>query len=116
MPLNNQIILITGGSRGIGRAIALRLAREQPEHIVVGYCLNHQAARQTVAEIEAAGVAATAISTDVGHSDLLRQMFDQVRERFGHLDIFVSNAARTSFRPAMELNDRNWQKIMDLNA
>ncbi|HBY92934.1 MAG: SDR family oxidoreductase [Ardenticatenaceae bacterium] len=116
MTLENQIVLITGGSRGIGRAIALRLARERPAHIVIGYCMNHQAARQTVADVESLGVSASAISTDVGNSDLLRELFDRVRQRWGRLDVFISNAARTTFRPAMELNVRNWQRIMDMNA
>jgi enoyl-[acyl-carrier protein] reductase III len=116
MTLSNQIVLITGGSRGIGRAIALRLAREQPEHIVVAYCMNHPAAQQTVADIEALGVSASAVSTDISHLDLLQEVFDRVRDQFGRLDIFINNAARTSFRPAMELNPRSWQRIMDINV
>jgi enoyl-[acyl-carrier protein] reductase III len=116
MSLERQIILITGGSRGIGRAIALRLAREQPEHVAICYCLNHAAARQTVADLQALGVSASAVATDVGKSDLIYQMFEQIEHRFGRLDIFISNAARTSFQRTMELNERNWQKILDLNA
>jgi enoyl-[acyl-carrier protein] reductase III len=116
MSLSNQIVLVTGGSRGIGRAIALRLAREQPKHIVVAYCMNHPAAQQTVADIEALGVSASAISTDISHIELLQEVFDQIRNQFGRLDVFINNAARTSFRPAMELNARSWQRIMDINV
>ena len=116
MALGGQIVLITGGTRGIGRAIALRLAREQPAHILVGYCMDYTSARQTVADIEAMGVPASMQSLDVGQETLLRGLFDHVRERFERLDIFISNAARTTFRPAMELNSRNWQKVMDMNA
>jgi enoyl-[acyl-carrier protein] reductase III len=116
MSLENQTILITGASRGIGRAIALRLAREQPAHIVVGYNSNYQAARGVVEEVEALGVAASAIGVDVSKPELLREMFDKVAERLGRLDVFVSNAARTSFRPTMEITARTWQRIMDLNA
>ncbi len=114
--LRQQVVLITGGSRGIGRAIALRLAYEQPAHMVIGYSMNHQAARRTVNEIQALGVPAFAISTDVGKSELMRDLFDQVRQRCGRLDILISNAARTTFRPSMELDDRSWQRVMDMNA
>jgi NAD(P)-dependent dehydrogenase (short-subunit alcohol dehydrogenase family) len=114
--LEGQVVLITGGSRGVGRAIALRLAREKPKHVVVGYCTNHTAARQTVNDLAALAVAASPVSLDVSQPDQMQAMFDQVRERHGRLDIFVSNAARTTFRPAMELNAHNWQRIMDINA
>ena len=114
--VEDGVVLITGGSRGIGRAIALRLARERPAHIVVGYVMNYTAARKTVNDLEALGVSASLICADVGREEMLEEMFDQVRERFGRLDIFVSNAARTTFRPVMELNARNWQKVMDMNA
>jgi enoyl-[acyl-carrier protein] reductase III len=114
--LAGQVVLITGGSRGIGRAIALRLARERPGHIVVGYCSNYSAARETVKEIEALGVAASMISADVGREEMLAAMFAEVGERLGRLDIFISNAARTTFRPVMALNARNWQKVMDMNG
>jgi NAD(P)-dependent dehydrogenase (short-subunit alcohol dehydrogenase family) len=116
MQLTGKIVLVTGGSRGIGRAVALRLAREQPEHIVIAYCLNHRAARRTVADIEAIGPAASALATDVSKPDLMAEMFASVRERFGRLDIFISNAARAAFRPLTGLNLRNWQRNMDLNA
>jgi enoyl-[acyl-carrier protein] reductase III len=116
MSLEGQVVLVTGGSRGIGHAIALRVAQERPAQIVIGYCSNHRAARATLKELEAQGVPACAISTDVGDPALLRDLFAQVEQRFGRLDVFVSNAARTSFRPAMELDPRTWQQIMGLNA
>jgi enoyl-[acyl-carrier protein] reductase III len=116
MFLQKKVVLITGGSRGIGRAIALRLAREKPEHIFIAYCMNHEAARQTLSDIEAMGVSASSIITEVSKIDLLQEMFDTVKKQAGRLDVFVSNAARTAFRGTMELNARNWQRIMDLNA
>jgi enoyl-[acyl-carrier protein] reductase III len=116
MSAGGRIVLITGGSRGIGRAIALRLAADRPEHIVLSYCMNHKAARQTVAELESLGVAASAVPIDVSRPELMEEMFSGVRERFGRLDVFVSNAARASFVPALELSLRSWQRIMDLNA
>ncbi len=116
MNMENQVVLITGGSRGIGRAIALRLARENPAHIIVGYVMNYDAARKTVEELETLGVSASLISADVGKEEWLKKMFEEVRQKFGRLDVFISNAARTTFRPVMDLNVRNWQKVMDINA
>jgi enoyl-[acyl-carrier protein] reductase III len=116
MSLNDQVVLITGGTRGIGKAISLRLAREKPAHILVGYCMDHQSARATVSELEAMGVSASMYALDVGKAELLSELFVHVKSKLGRLDIFISNAARTTFRPAMELNARNWQHIMDINA
>lgn len=114
--LQGRIVLITGGSRGIGRATALRLADAQPEHIVIGFCTNHDAARATVSELEDRGVASSEIAVDVGRVELLEEMFRAVGDRFGRLDVFVSNAARGAFADVDHLSVRAWQKTMDLNA
>ncbi len=116
MSVNGGIVLVTGGSRGIGRAITMRLAGETPAHVVIAYSLDHDAARHTVAELESRGVAASAIVTDLGQLESLDALFDTIADRFGRLDVFVSNAARASFRAAMELTPRTWSRVIDLNA
>jgi enoyl-[acyl-carrier protein] reductase III len=116
MTMQGQVVLITGAGRGIGRAIAMRLALEKPAHIVVGYSMNHEAARATAADIEAMGVATTIAGLDVGDEQQLRALFDRVRTELGRLDVFIANAARTTFRPALELSSRTWQKVMGINA
>jgi len=113
---DGPIVLITGGSRGIGRAIALRLARQSPAHVLIAYCMNHQAARATVADLQALGVDASAHPTDLDRPELIGEMFDLVEDRWGRLDVFVSNAARAAFRPVLELSARSWQRTMNLNA
>jgi enoyl-[acyl-carrier protein] reductase III len=110
------VVLITGGTRGIGRAIALRLARTRPRHIVLVYCLDHQAARSTLEEIRSMGVSASTMVCDVGQEKLQREMFQQVEQSFGRLDIFVANAARTAFESASTLPSRSWKRTIELNA
>jgi len=114
--LEGKVVLITGGTRGIGRAIALRLAAEKPKHIVLGYCLNHDAARRTVADIKMLGIEASSVIVEVGDEQLVREMFQTVRNRCGRLDVFVSNAARTAFRSSTDLTVRSLQRIMEINA
>ncbi len=116
MSEDHRVILITGGSRGSGRAVALRLAEERPRQIVVAYCMNHAAARRTVTDIEALGVNASALPVDVSRPELLSELFDHVEQQFGRLDVFVSNAARAAFRSVTELSLRSWQRTMNINA
>src|SRR5579864_3735724 len=108
--------LITGGSRGIGRATALRLASGGAGHIVIGYCMNREAALQTVADVQQAGAKCSAFATDVASEQSFRDFFARAAEETGGIDIFVSNAARASFQPLTSMTMRTWQRIVDLNA
>ena len=114
--LEGRVVLVTGGSRGIGRAISLRLAEESPKHIVIAYCMNHDAARKTQADIRARGVSASSVVCDVGSEDLQKEMFEKIHEDWGRLDIFVANAARMAYSPAVDLDLRSWRRTMALNA
>src|SRR5262249_2619571 len=82
---------VTGGSRGIGRAIALRLAREGAT-VAVGYATQAAAADETVAAVEAAGGKAFAVGFDVGRSDAVAEGMDVAVEKLGRLDVLVNNA------------------------
>ncbi|ALM53769.1 SDR family oxidoreductase [Halomonas huangheensis] len=86
-----KVALVTGASRGIGRAIALKLA-EDGFAVVVNYAGNAQLAEQVVAEIETNGGRGTALQADIGDAASVARLFDQVLEAFGRLDVVVNNA------------------------
>jgi enoyl-[acyl-carrier protein] reductase III len=113
---SDSVVLITGGTRGIGKAIALRLARERPRHLVLAYCMDHGAARETVGEIRAQGVSASSVVCDIGDERMLREMFSQIEAEYQRLDVFVANAARTAFQPAATLDARSWRRTLQINA
>ncbi|MFO7562830.1 MAG: SDR family oxidoreductase [Enhygromyxa sp.] len=110
------IALITGGTRGIGRAISMRLAADAPAHLILAYNRNHDAARASAAMLRERGVACTTVPCELGREDEIERLFALIAERFGRLDLFVSNAARASFRPARSMSLRAWQRTMDINA
>ncbi len=112
-PFAGQIVLITGGSRGIGRATA-RLFAKGGADVVVNYLRHRAAADETVQELESFGVKAFSVRADVSEPDDLDRLFQETRERFGALDVLVSNAALGMLRPAMDLKVKHWQKTLDV--
>ncbi len=113
--LNNKVALITGGSRGIGRAIALRLA-EHGANIAVNY-LRHKTDAQTTADaVEKLGRRCLVLKANVASDADVAEMISSVGEEFGKLDILVSNAASGVLKPALELTKRHWDWAMDINA
>jgi enoyl-[acyl-carrier protein] reductase III len=97
---SEKVALVTGGSRGIGRATALRLAAEGAA-VVVNYRRDEAAAQAAVEEIVAAGGRAVAERADLEDGEAIGKMFAATAERFGRLDVLVANAAATSFRPLL---------------
>jgi enoyl-[acyl-carrier protein] reductase III len=104
-------VLVTGGSRGIGRAIALRFARDGAERIAIGYLRNDQAAEETAAELRAAGADVTLVRGNVGSERVLEEV-----AALGALDVLVHNAATGVVRPALETEDKHWDWTMNANA
>lgn len=113
--LHGKVALITGGSRGIGRAIALRLA-ENGADVVVNYVRHRRDAEETVSAIEKKGVNCLAVKANVAQENDVIRMFDEIRKKYDRLDILVSNAASGVLKPAMELTTRHWNWAMDINA
>lgn len=113
--LHGKVALITGGSRGIGRAIALRLAKNGAD-VVVNYVRHRRDAEETVAAIEEMGRKCLAVKANVAQENDVLRMFDEIQKQHDHLDILVSNAASGVLKPAMELTNRHWNWAMDINA
>jgi enoyl-[acyl-carrier protein] reductase III len=104
-------VLVTGGSRGIGRAIALRFARDGAQRVAIGYLRNDTAAEETGAELRAAGADVTLVRGNVGTDRVL----DEVAA-LGPLDVLVHNAATGVVRPALETEDKHWDWTLNANA
>lgn len=113
--LNGKVALITGGSRGIGRAIALRLA-ENGADVVVNYVRHKKDAAETAELVEKFGRKCLVVKANVAKQKDVEAMFEVIENEFGHLDYLVSNAASGVLKPAMELTERHWNWAMDINA
>ncbi len=113
--LKGKVALITGGSRGIGRAIAVRLA-EHGVDIVVNYVRHKRDAQATGAGVGRLGRKCLLVKANVAKENDLAVMLDKINDEFGQLDIFVSNAASGVLKPIMELTERHWNWAMNINA
>ncbi len=114
-PLKGKVALVTGGSRGIGKAISLKLASLGAE-VIINYFRKTAAAEETAAEIRARGVKAYLIKANIGEPEKIDAMFAEIEDRFGRLDIFISNAASGTPRPPLDLDRKGWDWTMDINA
>lgn len=104
-------VFISGGSRGIGRAIALRLARDGAQRVAIGYMRNDRAAEETAAELKAIGAEPVLVRGNITSQRVL----DEVTA-LGPLDVLVHNAATGVIRPALETDDKHWDWTMNANA
>ena len=114
MRLAGRAALITGGARGIGKAIALELARAGCR-IAVNYYVEPEQAQATVAELQTHGVDAFAAQADVGIASDVRRMIDEVVSRFGTLDILVNNAGMQTWTPFLDVTEDEWDLVIRTN-
>jgi len=106
--------LVTGGGRGIGRALALGLARSNVEVAIV-YNQDAEAAERVAAEGRALGVRALAVQADTGEPTAVQRMLQQVVDEFGGLDILVNNAGTLSRAPFLDLTVDEWRRVLRTN-
>jgi NAD(P)-dependent dehydrogenase (short-subunit alcohol dehydrogenase family) len=112
--LLNQVALVTGGGKRLGRAIALTLARAGA-NVVVNYNESREGAQATVREIEALGVRAVALRADVSRPRQVDAMFHAIEKRFGRLDLLVNNAGAFFKVSWDKLTEADWDHILGIN-
>lgn len=112
--LTGKVALVTGASRGIGRAIAVALA-EAGADVVVNYAGSEGAAAETVQAVEALGRKAVKIKANVGQSQEVDDMFKQVLETFGRIDILVNNAGITRDNLIMRMKEEEFDQVIETN-
>ena len=112
--LSDQVAIVTGASRGIGKATALTLA-SQGAKVVVNYARSSEAADQVVAEIKEAGGEAIAIGADVSQADQVDEMVKQTKKQLGKIDILVNNAGITRDTLLLRMKPEDWQAVINLN-
>jgi len=113
--LTGKTALVTGGSRGIGKACALRLA-EAGADLVLNYVTSSAAAEEVAEVIQAMGRNVAVVKADVSEKDDCESMMQFIGEKFGKLDILVSNAATGGFRPMLAITQKNFEMTMKTNV
>lgn len=114
MKLEGKTALVTGASRGIGRAVALELAREGAR-VIVNYSGSEEKAKQVVEDIKAIGREAIAVKCNVADSEEVADMFKQALEAFGKVDILVNNAGITRDNLLMRMKEEEWDAVINTN-
>lgn len=112
--LSGKAALVTGASRGIGRAIAIDLAKNGAD-IAINFSGNEEKANEVVKEIEALGRRAFSIRANVASSDEVNEMIKEVIERFGRLDILVNNAGITRDNLILRMKESEWDDVININ-
>ncbi len=111
-PFEGRSVLVTGGSRGIGKEIALRFAALGAARVSIGYLRSDAAARETAAALAEAGAEPVLLRGNIGDPDRVARLLDEA----GALDVIVANAATGVIRPALELEEKHWDWTLNANA
>ncbi|MEL6399472.1 MAG: 3-oxoacyl-[acyl-carrier-protein] reductase [Cyanobacteria bacterium J06626_4] len=112
--LIDQVAVVTGASRGIGRATAISLAAEGA-HVVVNYARSSEAADAVVATITGDGGSAIALQADVSQADQVEALIKATTEKWGRVDVLVNNAGITRDTLLLRMKPEDWQAVIDLN-
>jgi 3-oxoacyl-[acyl-carrier protein] reductase len=113
--LDGKVAIVTGASRGIGRAVAERLGRDGAR-VVVNYVQNTGKAQEVVDAVEASGSQAVAVQADIGRLEDIRRLFHTTEERFGGVDVVINNASVSVFKPHAEVSEEEFDRVFGLIA
>ena len=114
MILEGQIAVVTGGSRGIGRAVSIRLAKEGA-NVIINYITNEDSATETLREIEARGGKAEILRFDVSSFEEVQQVFRGVLDKHKQIDILVNNAGITRDNLFVRMKEVEWSRVLEIN-
>lgn len=113
---NRESALITGGSRGIGREVAIRLAQSGTRTIVINYLQNDEAAASTKEKIEQQGAKCVLARANLAYSQEISGLFEKVRSAVETIDVFVHSAALGSFKPLINVKPNQWDLSFNVNT
>jgi 3-oxoacyl-[acyl-carrier protein] reductase len=114
LDLEGRVAIVTGASRGIGRAVALRLA-QNGVHVAINYLRDESAAEEVKASAEEFGVKALTCGADVARTEEAEMLVGKVREYFGRVDFLICNAGVWEGAPVEEMDERLWDRVLDIN-
>ena len=112
--LSGKVSVVTGGNRGIGRALATALAEAGSDIVLL--VRDREGTAAAVAELEALGVSALAVTADVTEPRQVQRAVDEVLSRLGQVDVLVNNAGTCIHRPALEVTEEEWRSVMEVNV
>src|SRR5713226_9902278 len=115
MSLRNRVTLVTGGSRGIGRGIALRMAQDGAR-VAIAYRSNKAAAQLALRQMQAAGADCVAVETDITEPGRAEQLVKTVADRYGRIDILVNNVGDFRWNTLAESSLEEWKSVFDSNV
>ena len=112
---STRIVIVTGGSKGIGRSVALRFAKEKANIVIVHYDPDEHSSRETLKFLEERGVQAESHRLDVSSKEDVEILFKDIISRFGRVDVLVNNAGITKDALVMRMSENDWDTVLKVN-